>query len=109
LTNKNKTKNKSNIFQTNEDFYERLWHFVLALTANSVQYIKLLQDIYQEGHFYSTIQQWIDQSVLTQCLAEQILSLETNDDLLDNYYHSKTNTNSSLFVRFILKKRISST
>lgn len=73
---------------TNGDFYERLWHFVLAITANSVKYIQLLQDIYQDDNFHLTIQQWIDQSVITQCLAEQISSLENNDDLLENYYHS---------------------
>jgi len=36
-----------------------------------------------------SVEQWIDQSVLSQCLSQQILCFTNNNDLLEQYYTRK--------------------
>jgi len=49
----------------------------------------LLQDIYHKDNLRLTVEQWIDQSVIGQCLFQQLSCIENNIDLLDRYYNSK--------------------
>jgi hypothetical protein len=49
----------------------------------------LLQDIYHKENLRLTVEQWIDQSVITQCLSKQLSCIENDLDLLEYYYYSK--------------------
>jgi hypothetical protein len=73
-----------------------LWQLIVRLNANSQKHIYLLQDIYHKDNLRLTVEQWIDQSVITQCLFQQLTSVESDVDLLEYYYDSKN---------FIEKKR----
>ena len=69
--------------------YEQLWQFIVRLNSNSEKYIYLLQDIYHKENIRTSVEQWIDQSMITQCLSRQLFCIENDIDLLENYYYSK--------------------
>ncbi|CAF0989304.1 unnamed protein product [Rotaria sordida] len=72
-----------------KDTYEQLWHFIIHLNSNSQKYIHLLQDIYHKENLLISIEQWIDQSLITQCLSQQLSYIENDIDILEQYYYSK--------------------
>jgi hypothetical protein len=57
----------------------------------------LLQDVYHKDNLRLTVEQWIDQSIITQCLSQQLSYIENDMDLLEYSYNSKN---------FIQKKMI---
>lgn len=59
------------------------------MNANSQRYIHLLQEIYHKENIRFSVEQWIDQSVISQCLSEQIRCANVDPDLLCQYYHCK--------------------
>ncbi|UJR31584.1 hypothetical protein I4U23_019071 [Adineta vaga] len=71
------------------DIYEQLWQLIVRLNANSQRYIRLLQDIYSKENIRLSVEQWIDQSVISQCLSQQLSCAINDNDLLPNYYYSK--------------------
>ncbi|CAF1028864.1 unnamed protein product [Rotaria sordida] len=74
--------------QDTKDTYEQLWHFIIHLNSNSQKYIHLLQDIYHKENLLISIEQWIDQSLITQCLSQQLSYIENDIDILEQYYYS---------------------
>ncbi|CAF3880229.1 unnamed protein product [Rotaria sp. Silwood1] len=68
--------------------YEQLWHFIIRLNSNSQKYIHLLQDIYHKENLLISVEQWIDQSLITQCLFQQLSYIENDIDILEQYYYS---------------------
>ena len=76
--------------------YEQLWQLIVRLNANSQRYIHLLQDIYHKENIRLSVEQWIDQSVISQCLSQQLSCADNDNDLLPQYYNSK------FFLLFIL-------
>jgi hypothetical protein len=56
----------------------------------------LLQDVYHKENIRLSVEQWIDQSVISQCLSQQLSSANNDNDLLQQYYSSK------IFVLFYL-------
>lgn len=62
----------------------------------------MLQEIYHEENIHFSVEQWIDQSVLSQCLSEQILCANDDPDLLPQYYHCKKNTFACCFFLVFL-------
>ncbi|CAF5051522.1 unnamed protein product, partial [Rotaria sp. Silwood1] len=54
---------------------------------NSQRYIRLLQDIYHKENIRLSVEQWIDQSVISQCLSQQLSCAEHDNDLLEQYYY----------------------
>ncbi len=76
-------------FQNTGDICEQLWQIIIRLNSNSQKYIHLLQDIYHKENLRLTVEQWIDQSVITQCLSQQLFCIENDLDLLEYYYYSK--------------------
>ncbi|UJR15102.1 hypothetical protein I4U23_002069 [Adineta vaga] len=74
--------------QKTGEISEQLWQFIIRLNSNSQKHIHLLQDIYHKENLRLTVEQWIDQSVITQCLSQQISYVENNMDLLEQYYSS---------------------
>ncbi|CAF1127809.1 unnamed protein product [Adineta steineri] len=70
------------------DIYEQLWQLIIRLNANSHKHIHLLQDIFHKENLRLTVEQWIDQSVITQCLSQQLSCIENDMDLLEQYYYS---------------------
>ncbi len=87
------------LFQNSGDIYEQLWQLIVRLNANSQRYIHLLQDVYHKEDIHLSVEQWIDQSVISQCLSQQLSCADYNQDLLQQYYHCK---NCFLFWLFIL-------
>ena len=71
------------------DVYEQLWQLIVRLNANSQRYIRLLQDIYHKENIRLSVEQWIDQSVISQCLFQQLRCATNDNDLLPHYYYSK--------------------
>ncbi|CAF5047964.1 unnamed protein product, partial [Rotaria sp. Silwood1] len=67
--------------------YEQLWHFIIRLNSNSQKYIHLLQDIYHKENLLISVEQWIDQSLITQCLFQQLSYIENDIDILEQYYY----------------------
>ncbi len=57
----------------------------------------MLQDVYHKDNLRLTVEQWIDQSIITQCLSQQLSYIENDMDLLEYSYNSKN---------FIQKKMI---
>jgi len=49
----------------------------------------LLQDVYHKDNLRLTVEQWIDQSIITQCLSQQLSYIENDMDLLEYSYNSK--------------------
>ncbi|CAF1400352.1 unnamed protein product, partial [Adineta steineri] len=72
--------------QTSGDLYEQLWQLIVRLNANSQRYIHLLQDIYHKENIRLSVEQWIDQSVISQCLSQQLSCADNDNDLLQQYY-----------------------
>ncbi|CAF1321605.1 unnamed protein product [Adineta steineri] len=70
------------------DLYEQLWQLIVRLNANSQRYIHLLQDIYHKENIRLSVEQWIDQSVISQCLSQQLSCADNDNDLLQQYYDS---------------------
>ncbi|CAF0754278.1 unnamed protein product [Didymodactylos carnosus] len=66
--------------------YETLWQFILKLNSHSEKYIKLLQDVYNKDNIRLSVETWIDQSVISQCLSIQLSNLEHHPDLIQQYY-----------------------
>ena len=62
---------------------------ILRLNSSSNQHLHLFQEIYHADDLPLTIAQWIDQSILNQCLAEQLINMTNQIDLLEQYYQSK--------------------
>ncbi|CAF2050805.1 unnamed protein product [Rotaria magnacalcarata] len=73
--------------QNTQDIYEQLWQLIVRLNANSQRYIHLLQDIYHKENIRQSVEQWIDQSVISQCLSQQLSCAEHDHDLLEQYYY----------------------
>ena len=71
------------------DNYEQLWQIIVRLNANSQRYIHLLQDVFHLENIRVSVEQWIEQSVISQCLSQQISCAERDQDLLQQYYHCK--------------------
>lgn len=59
---------------------------LVRLNSSSEHY---LRDIYHPDDLPFTLEQWIEQSIVNQCLAEQLLNLTNQFDLLEEYYQSK--------------------
>ena len=66
-----------------------MWQLIIRLNSNSQRYIRLLQDIYHKENLRLTVEQWIEQSVITQCLSQQMSCIENDMEMLDQYYYSK--------------------
>ncbi len=62
----------------------------------------MLQDVYHKDNLRLTVEQWIDQSVIAQCLSQQLSCIENNIDLLDRYYNSKNFIEKKNFLFFLL-------
>ncbi|CAF1369088.1 unnamed protein product [Adineta ricciae] len=77
------------ISQTTGESFEQLWQLIIRLNSNSQKYIRLLQDIYHKENLRLTVEQWIEQSVITQCLSQQMSCIEKDMKMLDQYYYSK--------------------
>jgi hypothetical protein len=80
--------------------YEQLWKIIVRLNGNSQKYIHLLQDVYHKENILTSVEQWIDQSIITQCLSHQLSFTENDSDLLQQYYYSKK-LNLFVFSLFI--------
>ncbi|CAF3310554.1 unnamed protein product, partial [Rotaria sp. Silwood2] len=74
--------------QNTQDTYEQLWHFIILLNSNSQKYIHLLQDVYHKENLLTSVEQWIDQSLITECLSQQLSFIENDIDILEQYYYS---------------------
>jgi hypothetical protein len=72
--------------QNSGDKYEQLWQLIVRLNANSQRYIHLLQEIYHKENIRLSVEQWIDQSVISQCLSPQLSCADNDQDLLQQYY-----------------------
>lgn len=75
------------IKQNGADLYEQLWQIIVRLNGKSQRYINLLQEIYYRENIRLSVEQWIDQSLIKQCLSNQLTEIEHDHDLLENYYH----------------------
>ncbi|CAF3721177.1 unnamed protein product [Rotaria sordida] len=75
--------------QNTHDIYEQLWQLIVRLNANSQRYIHLLQDIYHKENIRQSVEQWIDQSVISQCLSQQLSCAEHDNELFEQYYYRK--------------------
>lgn len=62
---------------------------ILRLNSSSDQYLHLFREIYHANDLPLTIEQWIDQSIFNQYLAEQLINMTNQIDLLEQYYQSK--------------------
>jgi hypothetical protein len=94
--------------QGTSDIYEQLWQIIVRFNANSQRHIHLLQDIYHKENIRISVEQWIDQSVINQCLSDQLSSSEKDEDLLPQYYHGKSILMSCFFFFYcslLLEKR----
>ncbi len=67
------------------------------MNSNSQKHIHLLQDVYHKENLRTSVEQWIDQAVITQCLSQQLSYIENDIDLLEHYYYSKNLSQISLF------------
>ncbi|CAF1364977.1 unnamed protein product [Rotaria magnacalcarata] len=74
--------------QHGNDTFEHVWQFIVRLNSNSQKYIHLLQDVYHKENLRISIEQWIDQSLLTECLSQQLSFIENDIDILEQYYYS---------------------
>ncbi|CAF0774810.1 unnamed protein product [Adineta ricciae] len=84
------------------DVYEQLWQLIVRLNANSQRYIRLLQDIYHKENIRLSVEQWIDQSVISQCLSQQLCCATNDNDLLPHYYYSHAFMRISAFYQAFL-------
>ncbi|CAF0939960.1 unnamed protein product [Rotaria sordida] len=85
------------------DIYEQLWQLIVRLNANSQRYIHLLQDIYHKENIRQSVEQWIDQSVISQCLSQQLSCAEHDNDLFEQYYYPHAfMRNSSFYHAFLI-------
>ena len=66
-----------------------MWHIIVRLNGKSHRYIQLLQEIYHKENLHFSVEQWIEQSVIKQCLSEQLSAIEKDEDLLEEYYSRK--------------------
>ena len=61
----------------------------MSLNSNSQSYIHLLQDVYHQEDHQLSVEQWIDQSMISECLFQQLSNIEQNIEMLELYYDSK--------------------
>ncbi|CAF4637875.1 unnamed protein product [Rotaria socialis] len=73
--------------QHGNDTFEHVWQFIVRLNSNSQKYIRLLQDVYHKENLRISIEQWVDQSLLTECLSQQLSFIENDIDILEQYYY----------------------
>ncbi|CAM4799964.1 unnamed protein product [Rotaria magnacalcarata] len=84
--------------QHGNDTFEHVWQFIVRLNSNSQKYIHLLQDVYHKENLRISIEQWIDQSLLTECLSQQLSFIENDIDILEQYYYNIAMTVDILFL-----------